>query len=246
MFSLVQKLLATRKPSLNYSVLLSERLVYFQLKAIKDGRPHELLTTEKFVKTFAEAPASDQHLLCELYLHNEAMLENREVNLNPIVGDIQIRAFVSFLANQITWKTAFIASRHNEENRLLWIRLEPSNPAIFVAEYHRFLQKLGMHHYIQQLQASTLLKCLQLIRVKETAALKANTMFWQQSCKERQKYHPFSPDNLQAALSRVPNYIRCMSNVPRTGLVIIFTSRFYGCWQNNTSLTTNWLTGMRQ
>ena len=40
--------------------------------------------------------------------------------------------------------------------------------------------------------------------------MKANTMFWQQSCKERQDYHPFSPDNLQAALSRVPNYIRCI------------------------------------
>ena len=77
MFSLVQKLLATRKTSLNYSLFLSERLVYFQLKAIKDGRPHELLTAEQFVKTFAEAPASDQHLLCELYLHNEAMPDNR-------------------------------------------------------------------------------------------------------------------------------------------------------------------------
>lgn len=77
MFSLVQKLMATRKPSVNYSLFLSERLVYFQLKAIKDGRPHELLTAEKFVKTFAEAPESDQHLLCELYLHNEAIPENR-------------------------------------------------------------------------------------------------------------------------------------------------------------------------
>ena len=178
MFSLVQKLLATRKPSLNYSLFLSERLVYFQLKAIKDGRPHEFLTVEQFVKTFAEAPASDQYLLCELYLHNEAMPENRQVNLTPIVGDVQISAFVSFLANQITWQTAFIASRHNEDNRLLWIRPEPSNPAIFVAEYHRFLQKPGMRRYIKQLQASTLLKCQQLIRVKETAALKANTMFF--------------------------------------------------------------------
>ena len=139
MFSLVQKLLATRKPSLNYSLFLSERLVYFQLKAIKDRRPHELLTAEQFVKTFAKAPASDQNLLCELYLHNEAMPDNRKVNLNPIVGDIQIREFVSFLANQITWQPAFIASRHNEDNRLLWIRPKPSNPAIFVAEYHRFL-----------------------------------------------------------------------------------------------------------
>ena len=94
--------MATRKPSVNYSLFLSERLVYFQLKAIKDGRPHELLTAEHFVKTFSEASESDQHLLCELYLHNEAMPKNRRTNLTPIVGDVQIRAFVSFLANQLT------------------------------------------------------------------------------------------------------------------------------------------------
>ena len=58
-FQLVQKLLATRKPSLNYSLFLSERLVYFQLKAVKDGRPHEVLTSEQFVKTFAEASTND-------------------------------------------------------------------------------------------------------------------------------------------------------------------------------------------
>jgi len=210
MFSLVQKLMATRKPSVNYSLFLSERLVYFQLKAIKDGRPYELITSEKFVETFNEAPESDQHLLCELYLHNEAIPDNRRVNLIPIAGDIQIRAFVSFLSNQLTWQTAFTASSHNEENRLLWIRPEPLSPAMFIAQYHKFLQKPGMQRYIQQLQASTLSKCQQQIRVKGTAALKANVMFWQQSCKERQDYHPFNPDNLQAALSRVPNYIGCI------------------------------------
>lgn len=151
MFQLVKKLLATRKPSLNYSLFLSKCLVYFQLKAVKDGRPHEVLTAEQFVKTFAQVSTSDQHLLCELYLYNEAMLENRQNNLNPLVGDIQIRAFASFLANQITWQTAFLATRHNEDNCLLWIRSKPQNPAIFVAEYHHFLQKPGMIEQIQQL-----------------------------------------------------------------------------------------------
>ena len=71
----------------NYSLFLSECLVYLQSKAIKDGRPYELLTAEQFVKTFIGASTSDQHLLCELYLRNEALPEKREVNLNPIVGD---------------------------------------------------------------------------------------------------------------------------------------------------------------
>ena len=133
MFSLVRKLMVTRKPSVNYSLFLSERLVYFQLKAIANGRPYELMTSEKFVETFKEAPESDQHLLCELYLHNEAIPEERRVNLIPIAGDIQIRAFASFLSNQLTWQTVFNASSHNEENKLLWIRPEPVGPAMFIA-----------------------------------------------------------------------------------------------------------------
>jgi len=151
MFSLIQKLMATRKPFVNYSLYLSERLVYFQLRAIRNGRPYELMTAEKFVETFKEAPESDQHLLCELYLHNQAVPDNRQVNFIPITGDIQIRAFVSFLSNLITWETAFTASRHNEENKLLWIRPEPSSSAMFVAQYYEFLEKPGMKEYMQQL-----------------------------------------------------------------------------------------------
>jgi len=41
-FELVQRLLATRKPSFNYSVFLRERLAFLQVKAIRDGRPHEV------------------------------------------------------------------------------------------------------------------------------------------------------------------------------------------------------------
>jgi hypothetical protein len=72
-----------------------------------------------FVKTFAEAFAMDQHLLCEVYFHNEAILENRQLNLNPLFSDIQIRALTSFINNQIIWQDDFLAAKHNEDNYLL-------------------------------------------------------------------------------------------------------------------------------
>jgi hypothetical protein len=80
---------------------------------------------EDFVQNFAEASTTDQHLLCEVYLHNEAIPENKQLNLNPLVGDIQIWALVSFLTNQITWKNDFLDANHNEDNSLLWICPEP-------------------------------------------------------------------------------------------------------------------------
>jgi hypothetical protein len=87
-FDLAQKLLAARKPSSNYSLFLMERLTWFQIKSITEGRPHAVLHPTDFVKTFAEASAMDQHLLYEAYFHNEAIHENRQLNLNPLVDDI--------------------------------------------------------------------------------------------------------------------------------------------------------------
>lgn len=125
MFELVQRILATRKPSFNYAVFLRERLTFLQLKAVRDGRPYEVITSYQFIETFTEAPKNDQNLLCELFLHNEAMSEERNLNILPLVDDIQLRAFISFLANQLTWQNAFMSAQHNEQNCLLWIRAKP-------------------------------------------------------------------------------------------------------------------------
>ena len=141
-----------------------ERLTFFQINSIKEGRPHVVLNPTDFVRTFAEASTMDQHLLCEVYLHNEAIPENWQLNINPLVGDIQIRALTSFLNNQIIWQNDFLASEHNEDNCLLWIWPEQQNVATFVAKYYQFLKKPGMIQYIWQLQTTVLQDCQQFIK----------------------------------------------------------------------------------
>jgi hypothetical protein len=185
MFDLAQKLLVARKPSFNYSLFLMERLTFFQINSIKEGRPHAILNPADFVRTFAEASTMDQHLLCEVYLHNEAILENRQLNLNPLVGDIQIRALTSFLNNQIIWQDEFLDAKHNEDNRLLRIWPKPQNATTFVAEYYQFLKKPGMTQYIRQLQTIVLQDCQHFIKSIEIATLQENNMFWQQSTEKR-------------------------------------------------------------
>ena len=96
-----------------------ERLTWFQIKSIIEGKPHAVLQLADFVKTFVVASTKDQHLLCEAYFHNEAIPENMLLNINPLVGDIEIQAFISFLYNQILWQDDFLAAKHNEDNRLL-------------------------------------------------------------------------------------------------------------------------------
>jgi hypothetical protein len=118
-FGMMQKLMATRKPSCNYSLFLMERLMWFQIKSVIEGKPHEVILSADFIKTFVASSTRDQHLLCEAYFHNEAIPENRLLNINPLVGDVQLRFFTSFLLNQIIWQGDFSAAKNNEDNRLL-------------------------------------------------------------------------------------------------------------------------------
>jgi hypothetical protein len=209
-FDMMQQLMATRKPSCNYSLFLMERLMWFQIKSIIEGKPHEVISSIDFIQTFEAASTRDQHLLCEAYFHNEGIPENRSLNINPLVGDVQLRAFTSFLLNQITWQGDFSAAKNNEDNRSLWIRPEPQRAAIFIAQYHAFLKKKGMTEHVQQLQSEVIQDCERIISAIQIPALQANNLFWQHSTERRQQYNPFGPANLETTISRVPSYIQCM------------------------------------
>jgi hypothetical protein len=209
-FDMMQQLMATRKPSCNYSLFLMERLMWFQIKSILEVKPHEVISSIDFIQTFEAASTRDQHLLCEAYFHNEAILENRTLNINPLVGDVQLREFTSFLLNQITWQGDFSAAKNNEDNRSLWIRPEPQRAAIFIAQYHAFLKKKGMAEHVQQLQSEVIQDCERIISSIQIPALQANNLFWKHSIERRQQYNPFGPANLETTISRVPNYIQCM------------------------------------
>jgi hypothetical protein len=190
-FDMMQQLMATRKPSCNYSLFLMERLIWFQIRSIIEGKPHEVISSIDFIQTFEAASTKDQHFLCEAYFHNEAILENRTLNINPLVGDVQLRAFTSFLLNQITWQGDFSAAKNNEDNRSLWIRPEPQRAAIFIAQYHAFLKKKGMTEHVQQLQSEVIQDCERIISAIQIPALQANNLFWQHSTEKRQQCNPF-------------------------------------------------------
>jgi hypothetical protein len=209
-FDMIQQLMATRKPSCNYSLFLMERLMWFQLRSIIEGKPYEVISSIDFMQTFEAASTKDQHFLCEAYFHNEAILENRTLNMNPLVGDVQLRAFTSFLLNQITWQGDFSAAKNNEDKRSLWIRPEPQRAGIFIAQYHAFLKKKGMTEHVQQLQSAVIQDCERIISAIQVPALQANNLFWQHSTEKEQQCNPFYPANLEAAISRVPSYIQCM------------------------------------
>jgi hypothetical protein len=78
--------MTTRKPSYNYSLFFMERLMWFQLRSIIEGKPYEVISSIDFIQTFEAASTKDHHFLCEAYLHNEAILENRTLNMILLLG----------------------------------------------------------------------------------------------------------------------------------------------------------------
>lgn len=164
---------------------MREWLAFLQIKAIRDGKPYQVDTPDQFIETFREAPNNYQNLLCELYLHNEAMPKDRVMNILPIFGDIQIRAFISFLANQLTWKNAYMSATHNEQNYLLWIRNEPQNAATFIAHHQKNLSNPELVDHMRKLQVVVLQDCQHYVKTKGALAIEANKLFWEHCPKER-------------------------------------------------------------
>jgi hypothetical protein len=108
------------------------------------------------------------------------------------------------------WQSDFSAAKHNEDNKLLWIRPELERAARFISEYYEVLKKPGVTEHVQQLQSVVLQEYQQSISAIEIPSLHANNLFWQQSIEKRQQHNTFGPANLEVAISRVPSYSQCV------------------------------------
>ena len=121
MYALSQELLGTRVPSSSYPVLLFKQFVWFKLRAVKEGSSFVITTSAKFLETFLRSSFEDQNLLCELYLHEMACPLNHHSNPIPFSGDVQLRAFDSFVSNHAQLKRYFQTFSHNEAHSNLWV-----------------------------------------------------------------------------------------------------------------------------
>ena len=113
MYFLAQHILGYRRLSPAYPLIFQEQYLFFLLKVVKEGRPCKLDTPSTFLESFFQSDIPNQHLLCGLYLHEVFYFGDRIFNISPYVGDIQLRAFTSFVNNQVWWKVAFDTIKTN-------------------------------------------------------------------------------------------------------------------------------------
>jgi len=68
-------------------------------------------------------------------------MEQRDDNIVPFIGDVQIQAFISFVGNQIKWKKAWNTFEQNEKNCELWVRGELENAFFAFHRHNRFARQ---------------------------------------------------------------------------------------------------------
>ena len=176
MYALSQEILGTRRPSPSYPIFLFEQFVWFKLKAVKEGRSFEITTSAKCLETFFGSNFEDQNLLCELYLHEMACPQDCHSNPIPFVGDVQLRAFASFVSNHAQWERYFQTFSHNEAHFNLWVQSEPQNPGIFLAWHRSFLSCPIQTPHIMELQEEVISTCTNQISTHQQTTLEGSKL----------------------------------------------------------------------
>lgn len=84
-------------------------------------------STRTVLDVFFACDFNEQSLLCELFLHNmicEHASMHMVAHILSYMGDLQLRAFIYLMTNQIEWHLIATSANTNEEKETLWIRVE--------------------------------------------------------------------------------------------------------------------------
>ena len=118
-----------------------EIYLLLKFKVIKVGKSVEIKTTPDFIKCFREHNEKVQRLLCELYMHNFVLEDDKDRHPAPFIGEIQFQVFPSFAANQLKWAKAYNTFKRHEYGTDLWVRGEPTKPLLLSVWHKQFMKK---------------------------------------------------------------------------------------------------------
>ena len=123
-----------RSPSYLYSVLLKEKLISFRLSMVTMGYNDQIETKDQFIVAFSRRDNEEQDFLYELYMHNLIMVDYEDWYPNPHVGELQLRAFMSFMRNQLKWNNDATCVENIVWEDALWVRGSPSPEKLFTTK----------------------------------------------------------------------------------------------------------------
>jgi hypothetical protein len=207
-FSVYSDIVACRAPATNYTLFLLERYLLLRVKAIRAGKPFEFTIVSDFVSCFREQEDGVQYFMCELYLHNFILGENRKENPNPFTGDIQFQAFLSFAKNQTRWAKAHKVFMKRETGLDLWIRGEPPKSLNTIMQHKTFMKREKVVESLAPIHRHVVRSGLQYFRELKEEAISASKLRWDVSSNAVKNREPFGFRNFHAATFRLERYAR--------------------------------------
>lgn len=126
--SMVLELMQCRAPSSVYALYLKEQYLCFKINCIVRDLSPSLDTPKEFYNVYQNSPTTIKNLLCEFYLHNYVVTSDNEWNPLLYIGDIQLKALISWTQNEISMGAHAKTYRNLEFDCPLPLRAEAKNP----------------------------------------------------------------------------------------------------------------------
>ena len=93
--TMIPKLMSCRSPCSVYALFLKEQFVNYHMTCVIHGKYFTLNTPQEFFQSFHTAPVANKNFLCELFLHNLVVPNDRDWNPLIYVGVIQLTTLMS-------------------------------------------------------------------------------------------------------------------------------------------------------
>ena len=111
---LADQALACRPPPRVHAFCLKEQYLLLQLMLTLRNVNAEFKSAQEFYGLYQTLPPWQQNLLCELYVHNFFIPTKTKWNHLLYIGDVHLKALMSWMSNEVNYDRQLINYRDEE------------------------------------------------------------------------------------------------------------------------------------
>ena len=178
-----------------------------QARALALGVMFYINTIDQFLALYKCLKEPYKNILCELYNHDLIVTGYSGLDHNPYVGDVQIRAFASFMQNQIKWNKSMAFVERAKKIKCLRLRGE-HDPIKLLEERAKLMKSAGFATILKNRQKATISSCdywiaLNRLEVVYCIQIRQQHLMYEQEIRELTSL-------FYSTLDRVQRYAYCL------------------------------------
>ena len=141
---LVDQALTYRPPPRVYSLCLKEKFLLFQLMLTLKNVNVEFMSAQEFYGLYQTLPPWQQYLLCELYVHNFFIPAKTEWNPFLYIGDVHLKALMSWMSNEENYDRQLNDYRDEERTETKIFRTKKETKTRVVVSFNNATPNVSM------------------------------------------------------------------------------------------------------